>query len=177
MRQLPGSPTKSKTIKRDQNTQTNIHQNAERPQLLQTDAGRHLQPKQQSPLPTAKQKANQKQPSYLTHKDTNAKTEWQPSLDSHNTENHASTHAISNTSQTLTRHSQNQSTIRPTKRNGHKPATHKDQQHKTNMENHRSLQRTLLQAETRKTAKNRPSRIVIPKKTAKEFPKHDLQPT
>jgi hypothetical protein len=67
MRQLSCSPTKSKTIKREQNTQTHTQQNTERPQILKTSAERHLQPKQQSPLPTPKQKANPKQPSYLTH--------------------------------------------------------------------------------------------------------------
>ena len=92
--------------------------------------------------------------------------------------NHALTCATSNTSETLTIHSQNQSAIRHTKRYGHKPARHKDH-NKT-----KPIWKVIVLCNTppfklksKKTAKNNPSPIVIPSKTAKKFPKHYLQPT
>jgi len=57
-----------------------------------------------------------------------------------------------------------------TKHYGHKPARQRSQQHKTNMENNRSLKRTLLQAETQKNSEKQPFTIVIPRKSGKELP-------
>jgi len=65
-----------------------------------------------------------------------------------------------------------------TKRYGHKPARHKDHNNtKSNMANHRSLKRICSKLKYEKPAKSNPLHIVVPKKTAKEFPKQYLQPT
>jgi hypothetical protein len=45
------------------------------------------------------------------------------------------------------------------------------------MANHRSLKNTPLQAETQKTSEKQAFTHSVPKKTAKEFPKQDVQPT
>jgi hypothetical protein len=81
-------------------------------------------------------------------------------------------------SSTLTRHFQNQSTMLHTKRNGHKPARHKDHN------NTKPIWKAIVLCNTpgfklksEKTTKNNPSPIVIPSKTRKKFPKHYLQPT
>ena len=71
-----------------------------------------------------------------------------------------------------------QSTIRHTKRYGHKPARHKDHNDTKPIWKAIVLCNALcFKLKPKKTAKNNPSRIVIPKKTAKEFPKHRFQPT
>jgi hypothetical protein len=44
----------------------------------------------------------------------------------------------------------------PTKRNGHKLARQRSQQHKTNMERHRSLKRKPLQAEIQENSEKQP---------------------
>jgi hypothetical protein len=89
-----------------------------------------------------------------------------------------STFKASNTSQTLTRHSQNQSTIRHTKRYGHKPARHKDHN------NTKPIWKIIVlcnaprfKLKSKKTAKTNPSLIVIPSKTRKKILIYYLQPT
>jgi hypothetical protein len=65
--------------------------------------------------------------------------------------------------------------MRHTKRNGHKPATQRSQQHKTNMDNHRSLKRTSLQAEIQKNSEKQPFTHSDSKQNTKENP--DLLPS
>jgi hypothetical protein len=81
-------------------------------------------------------------------------------------------------SSTLTRHFQNQSTMLHTKRNGRKPARHKDHN------NTKTIWKVIVlcnaprfKLKSKKTAKNSPSRIVIPNGNGKKFPKYYLQPT
>jgi len=71
-----------------------------------------------------------------------------------------------------------QSTIRRTKRYGHKPSRHKDHN------NTKPIWKIIVlcnapcfKLKSKKTAKNNPSRIVIPSKTAKKFLIYYLQPT
>jgi len=99
-------------------------------------------------------------------------------LPSANMRNHISTFKASNTSQSLTRHSQNQSTLRHTKRNGHIPTRLKEHN------NTKPIWKTIVlcnalcfKLKYKKPAKNSPSLIVIPSKTAKNFPIYYLQPT
>jgi hypothetical protein len=86
--------------------------------------------------------------------------------------NHALTCATSNTSSKQTERSKNTE--------AHKTlwtqtsSTGRLQQHKTNMENHRSLQRTLLQAEIQKNSEKQPFMHSDSKKNRKEIP--DLRP-
>jgi hypothetical protein len=96
-------------------------------------------------------------------------------LPSANMKDQNSTFKASSTRQTLTRYSQNQSTIRHTKRYGHKPARQRSQHHKNNMKNHRSLQRTLLQAEIQKNSEKQPFTHSDSKQNSKEIP--DLLPS
>jgi hypothetical protein len=92
--------------------------------------------------------------------------------------NQNSTFKASNTSQSLTRHSQNQSTLRHTKRNGHKPARLKDHNNTKPIWKIIVLCNALcFKLKSKKTAKNGPLRIVIPKKTAKKILIYYLQPT
>jgi hypothetical protein len=99
-------------------------------------------------------------------------------LPSANMRNHISTFKASNTSQSLTRHSQNQSTLRHTKRDGPKPARHKHH------DNTKPIWKIIVlcnalcfKLKSKKTTKNSFSRIVIPSKTAKNFLIYYLQPT
>jgi hypothetical protein len=85
--------------------------------------------------------------------------------------NQNSTFKASNTRQTLTTHSQNQSTIRRTNAVDTNSKTQRPQQHKTNMANHRSLKRTLLQAETQKNSQKQPFTHSDSKQNGKEIPK------
>jgi hypothetical protein len=64
-----------------------------------------------------------------------------------------------------------QSALRHTKHYGRKPARQRSQQHKHNMANHRSLKRTLPQAEIQKTSQKQPFHKAIPKQNGKEIPK------
>jgi hypothetical protein len=103
------------------------------------------------------QKNSEKQP--FTYSDSKQDSKEIPKVQvSANVRKRDSTFKASNTSQSLTRHSQNQSILHHAKHNGHKLERQRSQQHKNNMENHRSLKRTLLQAEIQKT--NQKQRII-----------------
>ncbi len=96
---------------------------------------------------------------------------------SQNEESHSNIQSFKHKSNT-TRHSQNQSTLRHTKRYGHKPARHKDHNSTKPIWKVIVLCNALcFKLKSRKKAKNSPSLIVIPNKTAKKFPKYYLQPT
>jgi hypothetical protein len=74
--------------------------------------------------------------------------------------------------------SQNQSTIRHTKRNGHKPATHKDHNNTKPIRKAIVLCNALcFKLKSKRTTKNNPSLIVIPSKTRKKILIYDLEPT
>jgi hypothetical protein len=92
--------------------------------------------------------------------------------------NHTPTFKASNTSETLTRHSQARvhcGTQNAVDTNASK--TQRSQQNKTNMESHRSLKRTLLQAEIQRNSEKQRFTYSDSKKNSKEIPKHYLQPT
>jgi hypothetical protein len=74
--------------------------------------------------------------------------------------------------QTQVLHRQNGAeTQRHTKRYGHRPARQRSQQHQDNMERHRSLKRTLLQAEIQKNSEKQLFTHSDSKQNGKEIPK------
>ena len=92
-------------------------------------------------------------------------------------ESHSNIQSFKHKSNT-TRHSQSQSKIRRTKRYGHKPATHKDHNNTKPIRKIIVLCNALcFKLKSKKTAKNNPSRIVIPSKTRKKILIYYLQPT
>jgi hypothetical protein len=100
-----------------------------------------------------------------------AKTTCNSSTNISNVENHAPTFKASNTSQTL------QDTPKPEYNTAHKTIwtqtskTQRLKHHKTNMENHRSLKRTLLQAEIQKNSEKQRFTHSDSKQNRKEIPK------